>query len=58
MFSCYKATALTSLSHERPLLFKEKMSLRVHTLICTGCRNFQKNTAILSKAMTEFRKQP
>ena len=41
MLSCYKATALISLSHERPLLFKEKASLRVHTLLCTAFRNFQ-----------------
>ena len=57
MLSCYKATALISLSHERPLLFKEKASLRVHTLLCAACRNFQKNTATLSKAMVAYTQQ-
>lgn len=58
MLSCYKATALISLSHERPLLFKERTSLRVHTLICSACRNFRNNSRILSKAAAAFTKQP
>ena len=58
MFSGYKATALISLSHERPLLFNERASLRIHTLLYSKFRNFQKNSLSLSKAMTEFTKQP
>jgi hypothetical protein len=58
MMSCFKATALISLSHERPLVFKERAALRVHTLLCSACRNFQKNSWTLSKAMGEFTKQP
>lgn len=58
MLSCYKATALISLSHERPLVFKEKAALRVHTLLCAACRNFQNNSRTLSAAMGEFTKQP
>lgn len=58
MMSCYKASQLISQAHERPLLFKERAALRVHTLICSACRNFQKNSRTLSTAMTEFTKQP
>lgn len=58
MLSCYKATQLISLAHERPLQFSEKASLRFHTLICSACRNFQKNSQTLSKAMAEFTRQP
>jgi hypothetical protein len=58
MLSCYKATVLISLSHERQLLFKERAALRVHTLLCSACRNFQKNSRTLSKVMGEFTKQP
>ena len=58
MLSCYKATALISLSHERPLAFREKASLRAHLLICSMCRNFQANSKSLSKAMAEFTKLP
>lgn len=58
MLSCFKATQLISLSNERPLAFKEKTALRMHLLMCSACRNFEKNSAALSKAMTEFTKQP
>jgi hypothetical protein len=58
MLSCFKATALISLAHERPLLLKERAALRMHTLMCSACRNFQKNSVTLSKAMAEYSKQP
>lgn len=54
MLSCFKATQLISLSHERPLLFKEKASLRMHLTICSMCRNFRNNTHLLSKAMVAY----
>lgn len=58
MLSCYKATALISLSHERPLVLREKASLRLHLMMCSMCRNFQTNSKTLSKAMAEFTKVP
>ncbi len=58
MFSCYKATALISLSNERPLVFREKASLRMHLMMCSMCRNFQRNSRTLSKAMTAYTKLP
>jgi len=58
MLSCYKATALISLSHERPLLLKEKAAQHMHLLMCSACRNFQENSLTLSKAMAEFGRQP
>lgn len=57
MLSCFKATALISLAHERPLVFTERAALRVHTLLCSACRNFQNNSRTLSKAMAEYTKQ-
>ena len=58
MLSCFKATQLISLSNERPLAFKEKAALRMHLLVCSACRNFEKNSATLSKSMVEFAKRP
>lgn len=58
MLSCYKATQLISLSQERPLVFKEKTALRIHVLLCSACRNFQKNTMVLSKSMQSFKNIP
>jgi hypothetical protein len=58
MLSCYKATKLISLSHERPLLFKEKAALRIHLLMCSACRNFQKNSMTLHASMQTFKNIP
>lgn len=58
MLSCYKATALISLSHERPLVFREKASLRLHLMICSMCRNFQAISKTLCKAMAKFTRLP
>ena len=55
MLSCYKATQLISLSHEGPLMFKQRMALRMHLLLCSACRNFSKNSAALGMAMKKFR---
>ena len=55
MLSCYKATQLISQSHERPLMLREGMALRMHLLICSACRNFSKNSITLSMAMKKFR---
>jgi hypothetical protein len=57
MPSCYRATQLISLSHERTLMFKEKAALRIHLLMCSACRNFEKNSITLSKTMAEFNKR-
>lgn len=58
MLSCYKATVLISLSHERRLLFRETVSLHMHLMLCSMCRRFNENNATISKAMHEFTKQP
>ena len=58
MFSCYKATQLMSLAQDRPLLFKERASLNMHLMMCSICRQFNKNSQALSGAMREFTKLP
>ncbi|WP_322628811.1 zf-HC2 domain-containing protein [Halothiobacillus sp.] len=40
MLKCREATHLLSERLERDLSLGERMSLQVHTLICSGCRNF------------------
>lgn len=54
MLSCHQATRLASESQERTLSFKERMALKIHTMICDGCRNFQNNAINLRKAMQGF----
>jgi len=54
MLSCHQATRLASEAQERPLTFKEKASLKIHTMMCSGCRNFEKSMNTLRKAMQGF----
>ena len=54
MLSCHQATRLASEAQERPLAFKEKVSLKIHTMMCAGCRNFENSINTLRKAMQGF----
>ena len=54
MLSCHQATRLASDAQERPLTFKEKVSLKMHTMMCSGCRNFENSMNTLRKAMQGF----
>lgn len=38
--NCRKATRLLSEAQDRELTFTERSALKIHTLICSGCRNF------------------
>ncbi len=42
MLNCMNVTRLYSESQERPLTVQERMSLQVHVMMCSGCRNFDK----------------
>ena len=40
MLNCQDTTRLLSESQERALSLKERMSLKIHVVMCSGCRNF------------------
>ncbi len=40
MLNCREVTRLFSESQERTLHLSERISLKMHTLMCSGCRNF------------------
>jgi predicted anti-sigma-YlaC factor YlaD len=40
MMNCEQATQLLSIAMERKLNLKEQAELKVHLLICSGCRQF------------------
>lgn len=40
MMNCKEATHLLSEKKDRPLSAKEKIALKFHTIMCSGCRNF------------------
>lgn len=56
MLNCHEATRLISESQDRKLSLLEKMPLRLHLLMCSGCKNFSKQLPFLSQAMRAFAK--
>ena len=52
---CRQVTRMISESHERSLDIQEKVGLKVHLVMCSRCRRFQRNCETLSKMMKEFR---
>jgi predicted anti-sigma-YlaC factor YlaD len=42
MLNCREATRLLSESQDRTLTLHERLTLKLHLLMCTGCRNFDK----------------
>ena len=39
--NCHNATRLMSEAQERPLSVTEKISLKLHLIMCSGCHNFK-----------------
>ncbi|WP_308365948.1 MULTISPECIES: zf-HC2 domain-containing protein [unclassified Microbulbifer] len=54
MMNCRRATRLLSEAQERKLSFKERSALKLHTLMCTGCRNFEKQMHSLRRISRSF----
>ena len=51
ILSCSEATRLASQRMERPLRFGERIALRIHLGICTGCTRFAGQIEFLRRAM-------
>jgi Putative zinc-finger len=54
MLVCREAARLISESYQRPLRWREQVSLRMHLAICDACRNFQKQMKLLTEAARRF----
>lgn len=50
MMNCQQATELMSQAQDRPLSIGERLGLRLHLLICTGCSNFRRQLDVLRQA--------
>ncbi|WP_341937425.1 zf-HC2 domain-containing protein [Marinimicrobium sp. C2-29] len=57
MMNCHQATRLMSESKERPLSGRERMSLRFHTMMCSGCRRFDGQLDFLRRASRTYTKK-
>ncbi|NJD36315.1 MAG: zf-HC2 domain-containing protein [Betaproteobacteria bacterium] len=54
MLSCQEATQLMSQEQDRSLTLAERLGLRLHVLICTGCSNYRRQMGILRAACRRF----
>jgi heterodisulfide reductase subunit B len=50
MLNCHDATFLMSQGRERTLSFPERMKLRLHVAMCSGCANFGRQLKHLGAA--------
>lgn len=54
MMNCQQATRLISESQDRTLSLSEKMALKMHVMMCAGCKNFSLQIPFLSQAMKAY----
>lgn len=54
MLSCKEATELMSQRQDRQLGLMERISLRLHLLMCVGCRHFDEQMDFLRQATTRM----
>jgi len=53
MLSCVKATELMERKELVPLNLVQKMQLKMHVAMCSGCRNYMKQTALINKLLNK-----
>lgn len=53
MLSCIKATELMERKELIPLSLMQKMQLKMHVAMCSGCRNYMKQTALVNKLLNK-----
>ncbi|MCC4116263.1 zf-HC2 domain-containing protein [Aromatoleum toluclasticum] len=55
MMNCREVTRLISESQERALTLRERLSLMLHTMACSGCANYGKHLEFLRKTARRLR---
>lgn len=51
MLRCNEVTRLVSDLQDRPASPREQIALRFHLIMCEGCRNFERQMAILRESV-------
>lgn len=57
MMNCEQATRLMSDGRERDLSFRERAAIRMHTLLCDGCNNFNVQVKDLGHIARRYAKE-
>jgi hypothetical protein len=58
MMNCHQATQLMSQELDRQLNRRERLRLRLHVMMCTGCSNFRRQMAFLRRATRRRMQDP
>ena len=51
MLSCLKVTELIEMKEQIPLGFLKTLQLRIHTNMCSGCRNYMKHSRLINQLL-------
>ncbi len=54
MLNCREVTELCSREQEQPLGLRERVALRAHLLMCSGCSNFRRQMTSLREAAQAY----
>ncbi len=54
MLNCKEVSEMCSEEMERDLRLQERMSLRMHLLMCSGCNNFRHQMHTMRSAMQHY----
>lgn len=57
MLSCKQVSALQSAAQENPLRWRERFEVKLHLMICKGCRHFGDHVDFLRQAMRHYAQQ-
>jgi len=58
MLSCIRCTELLTQSLEHSLTLRERLVLRIHLMMCRGCRNHAQHLRMLRKASRSYVRSP
>jgi predicted anti-sigma-YlaC factor YlaD len=58
MLNCKENSELLSQALDRTVTLRERLAMRLHLMMCRGCRNFEKQLTFLRRAAQEWRQRP
>lgn len=57
MLSCKQTSLIVSQSYDRRLLWRERIGIRLHLMLCTACSNFKRQMDFIRQALHHFASQ-
>ena len=54
MLNCSEVTNLLSDELERPMSLRERMVLKLHLMMCSGCANYRRQMSAIRVAMHQY----